>query len=50
MDTIRWFFFLTLAILLIASCNNAAAEFAAAEPGMLHTDRPVLVPEVPPHR
>lgn len=32
MDTLRWFFFLTLAILLIASCNNAAAEFDTGRP------------------
>jgi hypothetical protein len=29
MDLIRWLFFLTLALLMIASCNTARAEFRA---------------------
>ncbi len=35
MNTIRWFFFLALSILMVASCNNAAAEFHAEPPGVM---------------
>jgi hypothetical protein len=30
MDILRWIFFLSLALLLIASCNNATAQFESA--------------------
>jgi hypothetical protein len=37
MDLIRWLFFLTLAILMIASCNSARAEFQdPAGPSPIH--------------
>ena len=32
MNLIRWIFFFTLAILLISSCNHAAAEFDSGQP------------------
>jgi hypothetical protein len=32
MDTIRWFFFLSLALLLIASCNTATAQYKQLPP------------------
>jgi hypothetical protein len=36
MDILRWFFFLSLALLLIASCNNATSQFQRAQSGTGH--------------
>jgi hypothetical protein len=41
MNTIRWVFFLMLSILLIASCNNATAEFHS-EPSRVIIAEPIV--------